>query len=122
MRTEYRSPSPTFRSFCYYLFCPLLRNVCQSIGNALIYTSVFVARKRAFSEPLSNSGLFCHNTKCFGGTCYLRRPVSTILETEGSSKTSVSIYQTPRRYIPEDMNFKPDEQKQEYCMDSGEHI
>lgn len=48
------------------------------------------------------------------------------METEGSSETSVSIYQTPRRYIPEDMNFKPDEQKQEYCLESlvaaGEHI
>jgi hypothetical protein len=26
-RTEYRSPSQTVRSFCYYLFYPLLRNV-----------------------------------------------------------------------------------------------
>jgi hypothetical protein len=39
------------------------------------------------------------------------------METEGSSKTSVSIYQTSRRYIPEVMNFKPEEQKQEYFME-----
>jgi hypothetical protein len=46
---------------CYYLFHPLLRNVCQSRGNALISTSVFVATKRAFSEPLSSNWLFRHS-------------------------------------------------------------
>jgi hypothetical protein len=46
---------------CYCLFHPLLRNVCQSRDNALISTSVFVAMKRACSEPLSRNGLFRYN-------------------------------------------------------------
>jgi hypothetical protein len=50
---------------CYYLFHPLLRNVCQSRDNALISTRVFVAKKRVFSEPLSSNGLFRHNIFCF---------------------------------------------------------
>jgi hypothetical protein len=49
------------QSVCHYLFHPLLRNVCQYLGNALISTSVFVATKRGFSEPLSSNGLFRHN-------------------------------------------------------------
>jgi hypothetical protein len=40
------------------LFHPLLRNVCQYRVSALISTCVFVDAKLAFSEPLSNNGLF----------------------------------------------------------------
>jgi hypothetical protein len=43
-----------------YLF---LRNVCQSCGNALISTRVFVATKCSFSQPFSSNGLFRHNMK-----------------------------------------------------------
>jgi hypothetical protein len=46
---------------CYYLFHPLQRNVCESRGNALISTSLFVATEHAFSEPLPSNGLFRHN-------------------------------------------------------------
>jgi hypothetical protein len=45
----------------YYLFHPLLRNMCQSRGNGLISTSVFVATKRAFIEPFFSNGLFRHH-------------------------------------------------------------
>jgi hypothetical protein len=41
--------------------CSLPRNVCQSHGNALIYTSVFVATKCTFSEPLPSNEPFRHN-------------------------------------------------------------
>jgi hypothetical protein len=46
---------------CYYLFHPLLWNVCQSRDKALIPTRVIIATKSAFSEPLSSNGLFRHN-------------------------------------------------------------
>jgi hypothetical protein len=55
--TECRSPSQTVSLFLS-VFCLLLRNVCQSRGNALITTSVFVAADTRFSEPLSSNGLF----------------------------------------------------------------
>jgi hypothetical protein len=57
-RTEERPPPRTFR-----LFRPLLRNLRQSRGDALISTSVFVVTKRAFSEPLSSNGQFRHSNK-----------------------------------------------------------
>jgi hypothetical protein len=52
-RTDERPLPPTVR----VLVC-LQRNVCQSRGNTLISTSVFVATKRAFSEPLYSNGRF----------------------------------------------------------------
>jgi hypothetical protein len=60
MQTECRSPSRTVSCPMLFSVHPLLRNVYQSRGNALIYTSVLVATKRAFSEPLSSNGLFRH--------------------------------------------------------------
>jgi hypothetical protein len=56
---EERPPPLTVRLL--YSVYPLLRNVCQSRGKALISTSVFVATKRAFSKPLYSNGLFRHN-------------------------------------------------------------
>jgi hypothetical protein len=58
-RTEERLPPRTIRLLLFV--SSLLRNVCQSRGNAFISTSVFVATQRAFSEPLSSNGLFRHN-------------------------------------------------------------
>jgi hypothetical protein len=80
---------PEYKSSCRTVNCPLLfslssvvtkcvailgqrfdfskhvdcHKMCQSHGNAFIYTSIFIAMKCAFSEPLSSNGLFYHNIK-----------------------------------------------------------
>jgi hypothetical protein len=59
-RTAERPSPRTVRVLLCYSVYPLLRNVYQSLDNVLISTSVLIATKCPYSEPLSSSGLFRH--------------------------------------------------------------
>jgi hypothetical protein len=63
--TEERSPPRTVR-LLLFISSVATKCVCQSRGNALISTKVFVATKRVFSEPFSSTGLFCHDVIWYG--------------------------------------------------------
>jgi hypothetical protein len=59
VRTEERPPPRTVRLLL--LVSSVATKRVLSRGNALISTSMFIATKRVFSEPLSSNGLFRHN-------------------------------------------------------------
>jgi hypothetical protein len=65
----HRSSSRTVDCLLLIFFIRSHGNVWQSPGNALIYTSVFVAAETCFSYPLSCNGLFC----CVSLTAHFRR-------------------------------------------------
>jgi hypothetical protein len=83
MWTEHRSPSPTVRSFCYYLPCPLLRMKRSSLllsngGSTVdcVTLSMCLSKRCSATDVHSGStipGFSCHITLLHPKGCSSRR-------------------------------------------------
>jgi hypothetical protein len=92
-RPEYISPSQTVRSFSYYLFCPLLRNVQPATKQRKSYCWVRYL-ENVFTEAVCGSGLFRLSgvMSQYSSTLILRKYIY-LYGTESSLEAGLSVRQ-----------------------------